>query len=116
MQPAYFIFPSEATRLLPHSQSESFSTSSLTMATPKAEAPGAQHFDDVPVMDEKQATGNVVQVNAASVALAAAVAAQKPKLLSKNMLKLYFIMGVGYLVSTMNGFGPFRLLCQSFHR
>lgn len=58
----------------------------------------------VQAVDEKYATGNVRQVSAASVALAAATAAQKPSLLSKNMIKLYFIMGVGYLVSTMNGF------------
>ncbi|KAL3421658.1 lactose permease [Phlyctema vagabunda] len=55
-------------------------------------------------LDEKGASGNVVQVNAASVALAAAIEAQKPSLLSRNMLKLYFIMAVGYMVSTMNGF------------
>ena len=60
---------------------------------------------EVHTIDEKYATGNVRQVQAASVALAAATAAQKPSLLSKNMLKLYFIMAVGYLVSTMNGFG-----------
>lgn len=54
--------------------------------------------------DEKPA-GDVKEVNTTSVALAAAVAAQKPKLWSKNMLKLYFIMSIGYLVSTMNGFG-----------
>lgn len=54
--------------------------------------------------DEKP-IGHVNEVNTTSVALAAAVAAQKPKLLSRNMLKLYFIMSVGYLVSTMNGFG-----------
>lgn len=47
---------------------------------------------------------NLTQVNAASVALAAAIAAQKPSLWSKNMFKLYFIMAIGYLVSTMNGF------------
>ncbi|KAI1258324.1 hypothetical protein MGN70_001373 [Eutypa lata] len=46
----------------------------------------------------------VQQVNTASVALAAAVAEQKPKLLSPNMIKLYAIMGIGYLVSTLNGF------------
>jgi hypothetical protein len=39
------------------------------------------------------------------MALTSAIASQKPNLLSVNMLKLYFIMGVGYLVSTMNGFG-----------
>lgn len=54
--------------------------------------------------DEKP-VGNVKEVNTTSVALAAAVAAQKPNLLSKNMLKLYFVMSIGYLVSTMNGFG-----------
>lgn len=54
--------------------------------------------------DEKP-VGNVKEVNTTSVALAAAFAAQKPNLLSKNMLKLYFIMSIGYLVSTMNGFG-----------
>lgn len=48
--------------------------------------------------------GGVQQVNTASVALAAAVAEQKPKLLSPNMIKLYAIMGIGYLVSTLNGF------------
>jgi hypothetical protein len=41
----------------------------------------------------------------ASVALAAAVAAEKPDPWSRGMLKLYVIMGIGYLVSTMNGFG-----------
>jgi len=30
--------------------------------------------------------------------------AQKPKLLSRSMIQLYGIMGIGYLVSTMNGF------------
>jgi len=57
------------------------------------------------ISDEKAAAENVTHVNAASVALAAAMAQQKPSLLSKNMLQLYFIMAIGYLVSTMNGFG-----------
>jgi len=60
--------------------------------------------------DKPVLSGNVVEINAASVALASAIEAQKPKLLSKNMLKLYFIMAVGYLVSTMNGFG--ELYCN----
>ncbi|KAL6706840.1 hypothetical protein ACN47E_004983 [Coniothyrium glycines] len=47
---------------------------------------------------------NVKETNVASVALAAAMEAQKPKLLSRNMLKLYGIMAIGYLVSTLNGF------------
>jgi len=44
------------------------------------------------------------EIATASAALAAAVAEQKPKLLSASMLRLYMIMGIGYLVSTMNGF------------
>ncbi|KAH9998181.1 lactose permease [Xylariaceae sp. FL0662B] len=48
--------------------------------------------------------GEVRQVSAASVALAAAVAEQKPNLLSRNMIRLYMIMSIGYLVSTLNGF------------
>ncbi|CZT43376.1 probable lactose permease [Rhynchosporium secalis] len=65
----------------------------------------AHHISDNINIDEKYAQGNVTQVSAASVALAAAVAGQKkPSLLSKSMLQLYFIMGIGYLVSTMNGF------------
>lgn len=55
--------------------------------------------------DGEKPTGNVKSVNTQSVALAAAVAAQKPNLLSPNMIKLYLIMSIGYLVSTMNGFG-----------
>lgn len=61
----------------------------------------------VTITDEKVspgADGGVRQVNTASVALAAAVAEQKPRLLSPNMIRLYLIMAVGYLVSTMNGF------------
>jgi len=64
------------------------------MSASKPETSGAEHHE-VPVMSEKEASGRVIQVNAASVALAAAIAAQKPSLLSKNMLQLYFIMAVG---------------------
>jgi hypothetical protein len=52
----------------------------------------------------KQPDGKVREVQAASVALAAAIAARKPNLFSKNMLQLYAIMSIGYLVSTMNGY------------
>jgi hypothetical protein len=45
-----------------------------------------------------------INANSASVALAAAIQGQKPNLWSWNMIQLYFIMGVGYLVSTMNGY------------
>ena len=77
------------------------------MASKEVDGTAAEHQElhEVTTIDEKYATGNVRQVHAASVALAAATAAQKPSLWSKNMLKLYFIMAVGYLVSTMNGFG-----------
>lgn len=80
------------------------------MANKKTDAVDAEYQEsspDIPITDEKSVSGNVVQVQAASVALAAAMAAQKPSLLSKNMLKLYAIMSVGYLVSTLNGFGKF---------
>jgi hypothetical protein len=78
------------------------------MSAPKTNAPATEHREAEPTMvDEKYAEGRVVQVQASSVALAAAIAAQKPSLLSKNMFKLYFIMGIGYLVSTMNGFGVY---------
>lgn len=60
--------------------------------------------------DTEKPVGNTREINAASVALAAAIEAQKPSLLSKNMLKLYLIMAIGYLVSTMNGFGTCILL------
>lgn len=60
--------------------------------------------EDEAISDEKP-IGNVKEVNTNSVALAAAIAAQKPNLWSPNMIKLYMIMSVGYLVSTMNGFG-----------
>lgn len=45
--------------------------------------------------DEKP-HGQVREVTAASVALAAAVAEQKPNLWSPNMIKLYMIMSIGY--------------------
>lgn len=47
------------------------------------------------------------EVTTASVALAAAIAERKPNPLSKSMLRLYAIMTVGYLISTINGFGTF---------
>ncbi|KAI0433767.1 lactose permease [Xylaria sp. FL1042] len=60
-----------------------------------------KHIDSV--ADEKL-YADTREINTASAALEAAVAQQKPKLLSPNMLRLYVIMGIGYLVSTMNGF------------
>jgi hypothetical protein len=81
------------------------------MSTPKTDGVGTEHQENnvqqVLFLDEKLGVGNVTQVQASSVALAAAVAAQKPSLLSKNMIQLYMIMSIGYLVSTLNGFGMF---------
>ncbi|KAH8763596.1 lactose permease [Diaporthe sp. PMI_573] len=65
---------------------------------------GEKEVHEVTAYDGEKPTGNVKNVNTQSVALAAAIAAQKPNLLSPNMIKLYMIMSVGYLVSTMNGF------------
>lgn len=62
----------------------------------------AEQFQTVESNMEKSAA--VKETAVASVALTAAVNAQKPSLLSPNMLRLYLIMGIGYLVSTMNGF------------
>lgn len=66
----------------------------------------ASNMDDKPdvsTFDEKH-DAEVHKVTAASVALTAAVAEQKPSLWSPNMRRLYVIMAIGYLVSTMNGF------------
>ena len=65
----------------------------------KRRASGAEggHVENVELKD----------VSPASEALAAAVASQKPDPWSRNMLQLYSIMSIGYLVSTMNGFGEF---------
>lgn len=41
----------------------------------------------------------------APAALAAAVAEQEPRLLSWSMARLYAVVGLGYLVSTMKGYG-----------
>ncbi|EAT88754.1 hypothetical protein HBI56_040770 [Parastagonospora nodorum] len=54
--------------------------------------------------DEVHKSAHVVEANVASVALAAALEAQKPRLFSRSMIQLYGIMGIGYLVSTLNGF------------
>lgn len=67
--------------------------------------PKAVYEHDNDPLEHKEVEGQVTEVNAASVALAAAVAEQKPSHFSPNMLRLYGIMAIGYLVSTMNGFG-----------
>jgi hypothetical protein len=68
----------------------------------------ARLTNEKPTVQELDTTteplGDVKEVNTASVALATAVAARKPSLTSRGMLKLYFILGIGYLISTMIGF------------
>ncbi|KXS93863.1 hypothetical protein AC578_3413 [Pseudocercospora eumusae] len=66
------------------------------------EASATHHVSDLD--DDLRKGPAVKEANVASVALTAAVNAQKPSLWSRNMIKLYSIMGIGYLVSTMNGF------------
>lgn len=71
-------------------------------------ADAKDHHSDGDANSGKHVTGTqeeVKEVAVHSVALASAMEAQKPSLFSANMLRLYFIMGIGYLVSTMNGFG-----------
>jgi len=59
----------------------------------KESAPPAYSNDTPDIHDEKP-TGKVMQEEAVhSVALAEALQGSKPSLWSKNMLKLYFIMG-----------------------
>lgn len=67
--------------------------------------PRASHDAVVDEKPELQGGTHTKEVAAASVALEAVIAEQKPKMFSKGMTKLWLIMGIGYLVSTMNGFG-----------
>lgn len=83
------------------------------LETGAGEHPPLQEIPSAMDIDAKEAHGQVTQIQTASVALAAAVAAQKPRLLSRNMIQLYAIMAIGYLVSTMNGFGMYTLLFYS---
>lgn len=57
-----------------------------------------EHDNEPPAYDEKAAVGEVKEINAASVALAAATAEQQVNWWSPNMIKLYGIMAIGYLV------------------
>lgn len=67
------------------------------------EKPSDQHITSVD--DELRKDSVTKEANVRSVALAEALAAQKPSPWSRNMIQLYAIMGIGYLVSTLNGFG-----------
>lgn len=55
---------------------------------------------------KKEARGSIhgLETNPAAAALTAATEAQKPSMFSKGMLRLWLIVGIGYLISTMNGF------------
>lgn len=66
------------------------------------EKPVEQHV--VSVHDELRKGSVAKEANVHSVALTEALAAQKPSPWSRNMIKLYMIMAIGYLVSTLNGF------------
>lgn len=59
------------------------------------------YSNDVPDIHDEKPTGRVVQEEAVhSVALAEALQGSKPSLWSKNMLKLYFIMGKNTIQAT----------------
>lgn len=57
------------------------------------------HKSSVEQIDEKQAFGELknVEVNPAAAELAAATEFNKPSLASPGMLKLWFIVSIGYL-------------------
>ncbi|KAL5389684.1 hypothetical protein DPSP01_002179 [Paraphaeosphaeria sporulosa] len=71
----------------------------------KNELGATEHYDPTShVEDQKVGATHVTETNAASVALAAAVEAQKPSFKSKSIIQLCAILSVSYLVSTLNGF------------
>lgn len=74
----------------------------------KTDEPARASFDEKPGLHGETKTKEIA---AASLALEAATAEHKPSMLSKGMIKLWLIMGIGYLVSTMNGFGRLRCFC-----
>lgn len=72
----------------------------------EAPPPSYSHMDSPVVVDEKKevpVTGHETEVPA-TAALEAVLAECKPSMFSPGMLKLWAIMSIGYLVSTMNGF------------
>ena len=81
----------------------------IPVITMVSQADSKPHVQEVMDAEHEKVVGNVKEISTASVALASAVASQKPNPWSRNMLKLYAIMGVGYVVSTMNGFGKLSL-------
>lgn len=80
-------------------------TAAVTQTTkPPSIRDGRVSHDTLSENAEKR-TGRVLETHAASVALAAALAERPPNMWSSSMMRLYGIMAVGYLVSTINGFG-----------
>lgn len=68
---------------------------------------GHRPSNDLPelAIDDSGIKTEGIHVTTASAALAAAIEEQKPKLFSRHMMPLWGIMGISYLISTMNGFG-----------
>ncbi|KAL5413134.1 hypothetical protein PMIN03_003912 [Paraphaeosphaeria minitans] len=71
----------------------------------KNESGATEHYAPTShIEDQKVGATHVTETNTVSVALAAAVEAQKPSFKSKSILQLCAILSVSYLVSTLNGF------------
>ncbi|KLU85400.1 lactose permease [Magnaporthiopsis poae ATCC 64411] len=77
----------------------------MSIKDDKAAPPAYSHMDSPVGADEKkEATASHGAEVPATAALEAILAECKPSMFSANMLKLWAIMSIGYLVSTMNGF------------
>lgn len=68
--------------------------------------------DERPSMDPKsrvdfveEAAPTMEELNPASAPLAAAMSKQKPKFWSRSMIRVFMAMTVGYLISTIQGYG-----------
>lgn len=70
--------------------------SKVNMALPDdAKTHTEVEHDNAPFDEKAAAAGEVKEINAASVALAAALAEKKPNIWSPNMIRLYGIMAIG---------------------
>uniref|UniRef100_A0A8H7NMW8 Major facilitator superfamily (MFS) profile domain-containing protein n=1 Tax=Bionectria ochroleuca TaxID=29856 RepID=A0A8H7NMW8_BIOOC len=67
---------------------------------------GHRPSNDLPelAIDDSGIKTEGIHVTTASAALAAAIEEQKPRMFSRHMMPLWGIMGISYLISTMNGF------------
>lgn len=78
----------------------------MSIKDDKAAPPSYFQMDSPVGADEKkEATASHGAEVPATAALEAVLAECKPSMFSANMLKLWTIMSIGYLVSTMNGYG-----------